>query len=149
MQSLLTLCVETQPTKLNTIKIWYRGFALTNFCGVVMNALSENKCVPCKGNSPRITQKEIDQLHPRISDWDILSENKVDYLYRSFEFKNFSAAVKFVNSVSSTAEYEGHHPKLILEWGKVQVMWWTHKIKGLHRNDFVMAAKTDSIWNST
>ena len=149
MQSLLTLSRANCPTKLNTMKIWYRGFILTNFCGVIMSTLSENKCVPCKGDSPHITQKEIDQLHPRISDWDILSTDKVNYLYRSFEFKNFSAAVKFVNRVSSTAEKEGHHPKLILEWGKVQVMWWTHKIKGLHKNDFIMAAKTDSIWSST
>ena len=105
--------------------------------------------MPCRGDSLRITQKEIDQLYPQIPDWDILSENGVNYLYKTFKFKNFSAAVKFVNKVSDTAEKEGHHPKLILEWGKVQVLWWTHKIKGLHRNDFVMAAKTDSIGNLT
>ena len=64
-------------------------------------------------------------------------------LERVFKFKNFAEALEFTNQVGAIAEEEDHHPKLVTEWGKVSVQWWTHKIKGLHKNDYIMAAKTD------
>jgi 4a-hydroxytetrahydrobiopterin dehydratase len=68
-------------------------------------------------------------------------------LERTFKFKNFVQALAFTNKVGELAEAEGHHPAILTEWGKVTVTWWTHKIRGLHRNDFVMAAKTDRLYS--
>ena len=69
-------------------------------------------------------------------------------LERVFKWKNFVQALAFTNRVGELAEEEGHHPALLTEWGKVTVTWWTHKIKGLHRNDFIMAARTDQLYSS-
>lgn len=69
----------------------------------------------------------------------------VKRLSRNFSFKDFKQAIKFVNEVANIAESENHHPQIVCEWGRVTVDWWTHKIKGLHQNDFIMAAKTDAI----
>ena len=65
---------------------------------------------------------------------------------RPFRFANFQAALEFTNRLGGLAEEQGHHPRLITEWGSVKVTWWTHKIRDLHRNDFVMAAKSDAIY---
>tara|TARA_Y100000758_G_C15957575_1_gene388354 strand:- start:264 stop:512 length:249 start_codon:yes stop_codon:yes gene_type:complete len=78
-----------------------------------------------------------------------VDEEDIPKLDRSFKFKNFVDALAFTNIIGDLAETQGHHPKLITEWGSVQVTWWTHKIRNLHRNDFVMAAKTDQIYQET
>jgi 4a-hydroxytetrahydrobiopterin dehydratase len=84
-------------------------------------------------------------LHPSVPEWQVLEVDGIPRLQRTFKFKNFVQALDFTNKVGELAEAEDHHPALLTEWGKVTVAWWTHKIKGLHRNDFIMAAKTDSI----
>jgi len=66
-----------------------------------------------------------------------------------FSFKNFVEALAFTNSVGALAEEQGHHPDLLTEWGRVTVTWWSHKIKGLHRNDFIVAARTDQIYTTS
>ncbi len=76
----------------------------------------------------------------------IVEREQVKRLERGFKFKNFVDALAFTNKVGEIAEAEGHHPVIITDWGKVTVTWWTHKIKGLHRNDFIMAAKTDRLY---
>jgi 4a-hydroxytetrahydrobiopterin dehydratase len=88
----------------------------------------------------------MQQLRPQVPDWQVVEEGGVKRLQREFKFKNFVQALDFTNQVGELAEEEGHHPALLTEWGKVRVTWWTHKIKGLHRNDFVMAAKTDEAY---
>jgi 4a-hydroxytetrahydrobiopterin dehydratase len=80
-----------------------------------------------------------------LPDWQIRNQDGVDQLTRAFVFKNFSQALEFTNRVGELAEAEGHHPAILTEWGRVTVSWWTHKIGGLHRNDFIMAAKTDRL----
>ena len=85
-------------------------------------------------------------LLPQILDWSLVDEQDIPKLDRVFKFKNFVDALAFTNCIGDLAEEQGHHPKLITEWGRVQVTWWTHKIRNLHRNDFVMAAKTDQIY---
>ena len=70
-------------------------------------------------------------------------------LERSFKFKNFSQALEFANKVGAAAEEEDHHPLIVTEWGRVTLQWWTHTIGGLHKNDFIMAAKTDEISNES
>lgn len=113
-----------------------------------MSALTQETCVACRADAPRVTDEEIDELKPQIPDWELKDRDGVRQLERAFEFKNFQQALAFTNEVGDLAESEGHHPALLTEWGHVTVTWWTHKIKGLHRNDFVMAAKTDGIYRN-
>lgn len=94
---------------------------------------------------PTVTDNEILELHPQIPDWAIVERDGIRRLERSFKFKNFEEALSFTNKIGKIAEEEGHHPAILTEWGRVTVTWWTHKIKGLHRNDFIMAAKTDRL----
>jgi 4a-hydroxytetrahydrobiopterin dehydratase len=77
--------------------------------------------------------------------WSIEEHDGVMQLEKAFRFDDFVQALVFTNKVGELAEKEGHHPRLVTEWGRVAVTWWTHKIKGLHRNDFIMAAKTDEL----
>jgi 4a-hydroxytetrahydrobiopterin dehydratase len=85
-------------------------------------------------------------LHnPQVPEWQIVPRDGVDRLERVFPFPDFASALRFTNRVGQIAEAEGHHPALLTEWGRVTVTWWTHKIGGLHRNDFIMAARTDEL----
>jgi len=110
-----------------------------------MDTLIQMKCVACRKGEPTVTEAEIVELHPQIPDWQIVEREGVKRLERTFKFDNFVQALAFTNRVGEIAEAEGHHPALQTEWGKATVTWWTHKIKGLHRNDFIMAAKTDPL----
>ena len=94
----------------------------------------------------RGTDEERKVLHVSIPDWDIIIEEGIPKLTRSFKFDNFKNAMEFSNLVGEKAEEEGHHPRIITEWGSVTIFWWTHKIRNLHRNDFIMASKVDSFY---
>jgi 4a-hydroxytetrahydrobiopterin dehydratase len=111
-----------------------------------MDGLAKLKCVACRGGEPTATDEEIAQYKPQVPEWEIVERESIERLERAFKFKNFVQAVAFTNRVAEIAEQEGHHPAILTEWGKVTVTWWTHKIKGLHRNDFIMAAKTDQLY---
>ena len=111
-----------------------------------MTDLHQMKCVACRAGEPTVTDSEIDMLHPQIPEWQVNEVDGVKRLERGFKFKNFAQALEFTNKVGSIAEEEDHHPMIITEYGKATVTWWTHKIKGLHQNDFIMAAKTDEIY---
>jgi 4a-hydroxytetrahydrobiopterin dehydratase len=113
-----------------------------------MKALTEMTCVACRRDSPTVTPEEIAELHPQVSDWNLVELDGIKRLTRVFAFDDFSHALEFTNRVGRLAENEGHHPALLTEWGRTTVSWWTHKIKGLHRNDFIMAAKTDALYRS-
>jgi 4a-hydroxytetrahydrobiopterin dehydratase len=106
------------------------------------------KCVACRGDEPIVTEAEIVEYQPQVADWQIVDRANIKRLEKTFKFSNFVQAVQFTTRVAEIAEEEGHHPALLTEWGKVTVTWWTHKLKGLHRNDFIMAAKTDRIYNA-
>lgn len=108
-----------------------------------MEGLVNQKCVACRGDEPKVTDAEIKMYQPQVPDWKIVERDGEKQLERMFQFKNFDDAVAFTNKVAKLAQTEDHHPKIITEWGKVTIDWWTHKIRGLHRNDFIMAAKTD------
>ncbi len=114
-----------------------------------MSTLKEMKCVPCRGDEPTVTEEEITDLKPKVPEWEIIEQDGIKQLQRVFKFDNFAKALAFTNKVGEIAEDEDHHPMLVTEWGKVTVFWWTHKIGGLHRNDFIMAAKTDDQYSST
>ena len=111
-----------------------------------MTQLYGEKCVACRRDSPSVTANEIAQLKPEVSDWELLDDAGIPKLDRTFRFGDFVSALAFTNAIGNLAESEGHHPKLTTEWGRVQVTWWTHKIRNLHRNDFIMAAKTDQLY---
>jgi len=107
--------------------------------------LLAEKCIACRRDAPRVTDEEAAALTPLIPDWERESHDGVPRLVRTFRVPNFRDALAFTLRVGELAEEEGHHPALLTEWGKVTVSWWTHKIRGLHRNDFIMAAKTDAL----
>jgi 4a-hydroxytetrahydrobiopterin dehydratase len=108
--------------------------------------LRELKCVPCRGGDPSLTDDQIQELRPQVPEWNVVERDGVKRLEQVFKFRNFKDALAFTVKVGDLAEAEDHHPTLKTEWGKVTVTWWTHVIKGLHQNDFVMAAKTDQIY---
>ena len=110
-----------------------------------MTDLHKMKCVACRGGVPTLTDEEIAELRPDVHDWDVIEVDGVKRLERTFKLKNFIEAIAFTNKIAMTAEKEDHHPLIVTEWGRVRVQWWTHKIKGLHKNDFIMAAKTDQL----
>jgi 4a-hydroxytetrahydrobiopterin dehydratase len=89
--------------------------------------------------------EEIQSYTPQVPEWEVIDVDGIKRLQRQFKLKNFSQALAFTNQVGALAEAEDHHPAILTEWGRVTVTWWTHKIKGLHRNDFIMAAKTDQL----
>ena len=109
--------------------------------------LYSQKCVACRRDSPTVTDEEIVELHLEVANWDLLEIDGIKRLDRTFKFVNFSDALAFTVRVGEAAEVEGHHPKLTLEWGRVGIAWWTHKIKGLHKNDFIMAARSDRAYS--
>lgn len=111
-----------------------------------MSALLQMECVACRGGEPIVTEAEIAEYRPQVIDWQLIERDGIQRLERVFKFKNFVEALAFTDRVGAIAEEEGHHPALLTEWGKVTATWWTHKIKGLHRNDFIMAAKTDRVY---
>jgi len=115
------------------------------FAKVMHMSLGEMKCEPCRGGMPPLTDEEIEQYHRQAQSWSVVEKDGIKRLEKSFKFKDFAQALAFTNKVGELAEKEGHHPDILTEWGRVTVTWWTHKIKGLHRNDFIMAAKVDAL----
>jgi 4a-hydroxytetrahydrobiopterin dehydratase len=111
-----------------------------------MDTLTVMKCKACRADAPVVTDMEMVLFQPQVPEWQIIERDGVKQLERVFQFPDFLQALAFTNRVGAIAEAEGHHPALLTEWGKVTVTWWTHKIKGLHRNDFIMAAKTDEVY---
>jgi 4a-hydroxytetrahydrobiopterin dehydratase len=111
-----------------------------------MEALSQMRCVACRKDAPTVTEAEIAQLHPEVPDWELVEIDGIKRLRRVFSFDDFAQALDFTTKVGEVAEAEAHHPALLTEWGRTTVTWWTHKIRGLHRNDFIMAAKTDELY---
>ena len=110
-----------------------------------MEMLTQKQCVPCEKGAPTITPKRAEELKPQIPQWEMTDRNGMKVLTRTFKYKNFKEALDFTIKVGELAEQENHHPSILTEWGKVTVTWVTHKIKGLHENDFAMAAKTDAL----
>ena len=101
--------------------------------------------MPCRRETPAATDDEILELKAEVPDWALVEIAGVKRLRRSFSFGDFACALAFANRIGAVAETEGHHPLLLIEWGRTTVEWWTHSIGGLHRNDFVMAAKTGEL----
>ncbi|WP_097461886.1 4a-hydroxytetrahydrobiopterin dehydratase [Mangrovitalea sediminis] len=110
-----------------------------------MSELQQETCEACRADAPRVTAADIAVLSQQVPNWQIRECDGVKRLERVFSFGDFADALAFTNKIGLLAETAQHHPAILTEWGRVTVTWWTHKIKGLHRNDFVMAAKTDAL----
>jgi 4a-hydroxytetrahydrobiopterin dehydratase len=111
-----------------------------------MAVLADLKCTVCQSGDFPLDREEIAQYHDSVPDWQVSQEDGIDKLKRVYKFRNYASAMKFAHAVAEAADAEGHHPVITLEWGKVSVVWWTHKIGGLHRNDFIMAARSDALY---
>jgi 4a-hydroxytetrahydrobiopterin dehydratase len=105
-------------------------------------SLADKHCAPCKGGTPPLKGKQLDDLHHEVPEWEVVNEH---HLKRMFKFPDFVQALAFVNKVGEVAEKEGHHPDILLSWGKAEVTTWTHSIDGLSEGDFILAAKVDKI----
>jgi 4a-hydroxytetrahydrobiopterin dehydratase len=106
------------------------------------------RCVACRGGEPTLTDDEVTALLPQVPGWEVIEIDGIRRLRRVFRFPDFAAALAFTDGVGALAEQEGHHPAVLTEWGRTTVTWWTHKIRGLHRNDFIMAAKSNALADS-
>lgn len=111
-----------------------------------MSELSQLKCVSLRGGGLALPSGEAYRLQPQIPEWQIREIDGIQRLERIFKFKDFTQALQFTNEVGAIAEQEDHHPLIVTEWGKVTINWWSHKVGGLHKNDFIMAAKTDELY---
>jgi 4a-hydroxytetrahydrobiopterin dehydratase len=108
-----------------------------------MTPLLEEQCVPCSGNEPQLTEDEIKQYWLETPMWQVEKVDGVKHLRRAFQFDSYLDGVHFAARVGELAEQQNHHPQMTIGYKKVTVDWWTHAIGGLHRNDFIMATKTD------
>lgn len=105
--------------------------------------LSKKKCIPCQGGVPPLKSDKLMELHRQLGGhWKVIDEH---HLEKEYLFKNFREALAFTNKVGAIAEEEGHHPDILLSYGKVKILLWTHKIDGLTESDFILAAKCDEI----
>lgn len=107
-----------------------------------MSSLAAKTCVPCRGGVPPLRGQELSALHQQVPDWQVVDEH---HLVRHFKFADFKQALAFVNRVGELAEGQGHHPDILLAWGKAEITLWTHKVNGLTESDFIMAAKIDQL----
>ena len=103
--------------------------------------LTQKKCKPCEGNTPPLAEEQANELLKQIPGWEI----KNGHVFRQFKFKNFKEAIAFVNKVAEIAEAEGHHPDIAIHYNKVTIELWTHAVNGLSENDFILAAKINTI----
>jgi 4a-hydroxytetrahydrobiopterin dehydratase len=107
-----------------------------------MSDLASKTCVPCKGGVPPLAGKELDALAKQVPQWKVVNGH---HITRTFTFPDFRQALAFVNKAGEIAEQQGHHPDILLSWGKAEITTWTHKIDGLTESDFILAAKIDKL----
>ena len=111
--------------------------------------LLEERCEACVPGAPAVTPEEQAELAPQIPGWLQIAVKDEPRLRRTYRFDSYEAALAFTQKIGELAIAEDHHPSILTQWGKVTVTWWTHAIHGLHRNDYIMAAKSDAIFNAS
>ena len=112
-----------------------------------MNYLLEKKCTACELGAPLVPDEDQIELLKDLKGW-MIDKSDISKLVKTFHFSNYLTTLNFINLIGELSESEDHHPKITFEWGKVSLEWWSHKIKGLHMNDFICAAKSDEIYTS-
>lgn len=113
--------------------------------GKVMTKLSELPCEACNKHAKLLSLSEIEELLTHVEGWHVINDSNVQKLTRQFKTKSYKESVLFTNAVATLAGSVNHHPQIIMEYSLVTVVWWSHNIKGLHKNDFIMAAKTSDL----
>jgi len=108
-----------------------------------MERLASKSCVPCRGGVPPLSTDQAEKLLRQTPGWTVAEGGT--RLRRSFEFRDFVEAMRFVNRVADLAEEQGHHPDIAIHWNRVDLTLWTHKIGGLHENDFILAARVNAL----
>lgn len=109
-----------------------------------MSNLTSKKCIPCSVDMPPMERAKAEDLIKDLPDWQLTEENNILRIKKVYKFKDFKEALSFVNKVGAIAEAEGHHPNINLhDWNKVEIENYTHKINGLHENDFILATKIE------
>ncbi len=111
-----------------------------------MTELNQRHCEACTADATIFSEQQALQLLPQLPEWQIVERDQIPRLWRRYRFSNFVDALAFTNRVAEMAEQQGHHPDLLTSWGSVEVHWWSHKLKGLHNNDFVCAARSDQLY---
>lgn len=110
-----------------------------------MSDLAKQSLDTSSAAATKLLKEQIENLLPQLPDWIVKNVDSVERIEKVYTFKDFNAALSFTNQVGALAEQEDHHPALLTEWGQVTVTWWSHKLGGLHRNDLIMAARTDQL----
>lgn len=103
-----------------------------------MTSLADKTCVPCRGGTPALKGSALSDFRQQVPEWQVVDEH---HLIRAYKFPDFRSALAFVNKVGELAEEQGHHPDILLAWGKVEITIWTHAVNGLTESDFILAAK--------
>jgi 4a-hydroxytetrahydrobiopterin dehydratase len=111
-----------------------------------MSSLDIMRCTTFRGGEHPLSRADIEDYLPQVPEWKLENQNGSFCIERSFRFSDFATALKFTNKIGMLAEKEGHHPSVLTEWGRVTVRWRTHSLRGLHRNDFIMAAKSEKAY---
>lgn len=111
-----------------------------------MTELNQKSCQACRVGAPKASDAEISEALQSLPGWQVSQFENMDTLEKTYRFANFVSAMEFTQQIAALAESENHHPRLVTEWGKVSVRWWTHKINGLHLNDLICAAKTEQLY---
>lgn len=114
----------------------------------MVKQLIQQTCEACSAGAPTLSEQELADALTQLPEWRVVKTASISLLEKAFSFSNFIEAVHFANAVAKIAEEVNHHPTLVVEWGRVKVQWWTHKIGGIHRNDAIMAAKTDRLFSN-
>ena len=107
-----------------------------------MSDLASKTCTPCKGGVPPLAGKDLEALAKQVPQWKVVNGH---HIIRTFTFPDFRQALAFVNKVGEISEQQGHHPDILLSWGKAEITTWTHKIDGLTESDFILAAKIENL----
>lgn len=111
-----------------------------------MPELQHLHCEACDKSTTPLNDHEINELLPEVDGWQVINDQGINKLTRQFNTKNYGRSIAFSNAVAELADSVNHHPLMVVEYGSVTVVWWSHNIKGLHKNDFIMAAKTSSLF---
>jgi 4a-hydroxytetrahydrobiopterin dehydratase len=114
-----------------------------------MNELASMHCSAITANTPKLNAQDIHLYLAELPTWQVYEKDGEPRLEKVFHFKDFTQALDFTNRVAQTVNQEDHHPAILTEWAKVTITWWTHRIRGLHLNDFIMAAKTDQLYGES
>ncbi len=105
-------------------------------------------CIPCDSTSDVLTSNAIEEALPGLDGYVLVNDHGIDQIRKTYSFNNYLEALSFVSRVAQLSEQENHHPKIILEWKKATIYWWTHSIAGLHANDLIMARQCENIYQN-